>query len=66
MMTLGSNLRSASTPAIQKNSAFSEATESLMVLGYDKSTVISVLNGINPDTKDVGEVIKLALKKLAR
>ena len=42
-----------------------EATEALTVLGYDKSTVIKALGGIDP-TLDVGTIIKLALKKLAR
>ncbi len=43
----------------------SEATEALMVLGYDKSTVLNALKDIDTN-KDVGEVIRLALKKLAR
>ena len=41
-----------------------EATEALMVLGYDRSTVIKALSGIDP-TLDVGAIIKIALKKLA-
>lgn len=41
-----------------------EATEALMVLGYDRSTVIKALGGIDP-TLDVGAIIKIALKKLA-
>ena len=41
-----------------------EATEALMVLGYDRSTVIKALAGIDP-TLDVGAIIKIALKKLA-
>ena len=36
------------------------------MLGYDKNTVLSVLGGINTDVKDVGEIIKAALKKLSR
>lgn len=47
------------------NSAISEAAEALGVLGYDKNTVMSVLKGIDPSVTDVGEIIKLALKKLA-
>lgn len=43
----------------------SEATEALMALGYDRSTVIKALGGIDP-TLDVGMIIKTALKKLAR
>ena len=42
-----------------------EATEALTVLGYDKSSVIKALSGIDP-TLDVGAIIKAALKKLAR
>lgn len=41
-----------------------EATEALMVLGYDRSSVIKALGGIDP-TLDVGAIIKVALKKLA-
>ena len=41
-----------------------EATEALMVLGYDRSSVIKALSGIDP-TLDVGAIIKTALKKLA-
>ena len=41
-----------------------EATEALMVLGYDRSTVIKALAGVDP-TLDVGAIIKIALKKLA-
>ena len=58
------NMPSAST--FVSNSAFSEAAEALSVLGYDKSTVMSVLKGVDPSVSDVGEIIKLALKKLAR
>ena len=41
-----------------------EATEALMVLGYDKNSVIKALAGMDP-TLDVGAIIKAALKKLA-
>lgn len=43
----------------------SEATEALMVLGYDKNTVLNVLKDIDTNI-DVGEIIRMALKKLAR
>ena len=56
----------ASASNFVSNSAFSEAAEALSVLGYDKSTVMSVLKGVDPSVSDVGEIIKLALKKLAR
>ena len=42
-----------------------EATEALIVLGYDRSSVIKALGGIDP-SMDVGMIIKAALKKLAR
>ena len=48
------------------NSAISEASEALAVLGYDKNTVLSALKGIDPSITDVSEIIKAALKKLAR
>ncbi len=43
----------------------SEATEALMVLGYDRNSVIKALTGIDAQG-DVGSIIKQALKKLAR
>ncbi len=48
------------------NSYVSEAMEALMVLGYDKATVLSALSGIDPAITDSGEIIRQALKKLAR
>lgn len=48
------------------NSAFSEAAEALAVLGYDKSSIANALKGIDGSVGDVGEIIRLALKKLAR
>ena len=53
-----------SATSFVSNSAFSEAVEALTVLGYDKNTALSVLKGIDPSVTDVGEIIKLALKKL--
>lgn len=55
-----------SASAYTSNSAISEATEALSVLGYDKNTALSALKGIDPSITDVGEIIRLALKKLAR
>ena len=55
-----------SAATLVSNSSLSEAAEALTVLGYDKNTVLNALKGINPSVKDVGEIIKLALKKLAR
>ena len=48
------------------NKNITEATEALAVLGYDKNTIISVLKDIDTANNDVGEIIRLALKKLAR
>ncbi len=59
--TLASN---SSMP--QNNKNLSEATEALAVLGYDKATILTALNGIDTAANDVGEIIRLALKKLAR
>ena len=68
MMTTGErNTESISISSSQASSALlSEATEALMVLGYDKNTVLTALRGIDTNITDVGEIIKLALKKLAR
>ena len=66
MMTLGVKSDIESVRAIPKNSNLSEAAEALMVLGYDKSTVQSALAGVPATVSDVGELVKLALKKLAR
>ena len=56
----------ASASNFVSNSAISEAAEALSVLGYDRNTVLSVLKGIDTSITDVGEIIKLALKKLSR
>ena len=60
------SVSSTSATSFVSNSAISEAAEALSVLGYDKNTVLSALKGIDPSVTDVGEIIKLALKKLAR
>ena len=51
--------------APQKGSSLAEAAEGLMVLGYDKTTVLSALKGVDT-TLPVGEIIRLALKNLSR
>ncbi len=67
MMNAGSKLGTVSAPrAIPMNSNLSEASEALMVLGYDKTTIATVLSTVDPSITDVGEIIKTALKKLAR
>lgn len=57
---------SISARSFVSNSAFSEASEALMVLGYDKNTVMSALKGVDTALTDVGDIIKHALKRLAR
>ena len=48
-----------------KSSSISEATEALMVLGYDKNSILNAIKSIDPSL-DPGTIIKMALKKLAR
>jgi Holliday junction DNA helicase RuvA len=56
----------AATKQIPKNSKnLAEATEALTVLGYDKNTIVNVLKDVDTSL-DVGEMIRLALKKLSR
>ena len=57
---------SVSAQIFAPNSAFSEATEALIVLGYDKNTIHYALKGIDTSIADVGEIIRLALKNLTR
>ena len=56
----------AAAKSLPKNSKnLAEATEALAVLGYDKNTIVNVLKDIDTSL-DVGEMIRLALKKLSR
>lgn len=58
------NLNTApSSAAIRGN--MSEACEALAVLGYDKNTILSAIKDIAPEN-EVGEIIRLALKKLSK
>ena len=66
MMTLGSKISIEEAGMMSSNSALSEATEALMVLGYDKASVLAALKGLDVSKMDSGEIIKNALKKLAR
>ncbi len=50
--------------AIQSG-ALAEAAEALAVLGYDKSSVLSALKGVD-SSLDSGSMIKAALKRLAK
>lgn len=58
--------KATSAPDLVLNSAVSEATEALAVLGYDKNAILSAMKGIDTSSGDPGQIIKLALKKLAR
>ena len=55
--------KSTATVLISGNLA--EATEALMVLGYDKNSVSNAIAGLDPKA-DTGEIIRLALKRLAK
>ena len=63
---MGTELKQAQilTPQAMKG-PLSEAAEALMVLGYDRNIVMNTLSKIDPTAKDVGQIIKLALKNLA-
>jgi len=66
MMTAGGKVDRGEQIAVPTSSVLSEAVEALMVLGYDKNTVLSALRGLDAQGMDVGNVIKAALKKLSR
>ena len=56
----------ANAPVVmESNTNLSEAAEALIVLGYDKNTVLNALKGIDTSI-DVGEIIRIALKRLSR
>lgn len=57
---------SASASSYQSNSNLSDAQEALVVLGYDKNTILSALKGIDVSNMSADEIIKSALKKLIR
>ena len=48
-----------------KNANLAEATEALLVLGYDKATINGAIRGIDV-TMDSADIIKAVLKKLSR
>ena len=67
MMGVATGSEKLNTPPAYSTSSgnLSEASEALMVLGYDKNSILSAIKGIDPKT-EVGEIIKQALKKLSR
>ena len=66
-MMSSSNDENLDTPPLKTviRGNISEASEALMVLGYDKSTILSMLKDADP-TMDVGDIVRLALKKFSR
>ena len=64
MGTVGASKSASKVTAIPRGGNFSEATEALMVLGYDKASVTNALAAIDPNAK-VDELIRAALKKLS-
>ena len=61
----GSTAKKSTTPVTVFSGNLAEATEALMVLGYDKNSVSNAISGLDPKA-ETGEIIRLALKKLAR
>ena len=57
--------RSSAAP-VGASGKLSEATEALMVLGYDRNTILSALKGIDTAALATADIIKAVLKKLAR
>lgn len=56
----------AKAPAhLPRGGNLADAAEALMVLGYDKASVAKALDGLDP-TKDVGELVRLALRSFAK
>lgn len=60
----GNGIGSVGSVAHSTSGNLAEATEALMVLGYDKNSVIRALSGIDASL-DVGAIIRIALNKLA-
>ena len=56
----------SSTVPVGANGKLSEATEALMVLGYDRNTILNALKGVDTATLATADIIKAVLKKLAR
>ncbi len=56
----------ASTANITSGSKMSDAQDALTVLGYSKSEALNALRGMDLNSLELDEIIKLALKKLMR
>ena len=57
---------SAPAVTIASGSKMSDAQDALAVLGYSKNEALSALRGIDLNSLELDEIIKLALKKLMR
>ena len=57
-------VKGAAAPIVTNRGNMGEAAEALIALGYDKNTVSNALSGLDGKL-DVGELIRLALKKLS-
>ena len=58
------NTAAFDAPKPGASSSISEATEALMVLGYDRASILAAIKGVDP-ASDTGEIIKFALKKMS-
>ena len=68
MLPRGANtvtLGSVGAVAHASSGVIGEATQALMVLGYDKNSILNVLGSINTSGLDTASVVRAALKKLA-
>ncbi len=65
IMSASSENRDTPLPKVKISGNISEAAEALTVLGYDKSTILAALRDADPSL-DVGEIVRIALKKLTR
>ncbi|MBO5906821.1 MAG: Holliday junction branch migration protein RuvA [Clostridia bacterium] len=65
IMVAASENRNTPLPKSKISGNISEAAEALAVLGYDKSTILAALRDANP-AEDVGEIVRLALKRLTK
>lgn len=63
--TTDAGTKNAPSATVKNSKNLAEATEALTVLGYDKNSILKALADIDM-TKNVGEIIRLALKKLSR
>ena len=62
---LSSVHKTAPAASPRMSGKLSDATEALMSLGYDKNSVLNAIRGIDTEKIEVGEIIRLALKKLS-